>query len=185
MPLTPLGGELLGLKSGLHEFFEISNRVSISTLLETWTRERRDAYLFRPGALVPLSVDARCWPHSNIHPGSLQVDCISTVTTIIGPGGALDASPPNDFAGLLASCEFAGYDVADEHLLSTLSNCGFQYANSSSLRTRSKWSRRLNLFHLFSDLSDARRFSEFSDGEWSIEHAPTRVYGIWLAREDS
>jgi hypothetical protein len=75
-----------------------------------------------------------------------------------------------------------GHDVADEGLLSGLSNCGYGPGDFDLGRARTYWIRRLNAFHLFNDRSVAYEFKEFSDARVP-EHSPFFVYGLRLVTE--
>ena len=72
-----------------------------------------------------------------------------------------------------------GYDVADEGLLSGLSNCGYDPVYDGLESIRARWGPHLNVFHLFNDHSEAYEFKQFSDRRVE-EHAPFYVYGLWL-----
>jgi len=68
-----------------------------------------------------------------------------------------------------------GYDVADQWLLSGLSNCG--YVRSERAGLQPKWAQRLNGHHLFRDPADAFAFAEVTNHRVP-EHAPFFVYGL-------
>ena len=74
---------------------------------------------------------------------------------------------------------FLGYDVADLWGLSGLMNCGFlpELEDVDALRLR--WGPKLNRFHLFDSLEDARELKDLSNRRVA-EHAPFFVDGIWL-----
>jgi hypothetical protein len=74
--------------------------------------------------------------------------------------------------------EFIGYDVADEWLLSGLSNCGFLPIVDDVPALRVEWSPRLNEHHLFSTIEHAKMFEQFANSRIT-EHAPFFVYAIW------
>lgn len=78
--------------------------------------------------------------------------------------------------------EFLGYDVADQWLLSALSNCGFLPEMDDVEKFRAIAAPRLNKFHLFNELNDAISFKKFSDQRLKDDHAPCFVYGIWLIK---
>jgi hypothetical protein len=73
---------------------------------------------------------------------------------------------------------FLGYDVADLWGLSGLMNCGF-LPGEDVANLRARWGPRLNGFHLFDEIADAREFQGFAN-QRSPEHAPFFVDGIWL-----
>ncbi|PZN81338.1 MAG: hypothetical protein DM484_08555 [Candidatus Methylumidiphilus alinenensis] len=80
------------------------------------------------------------------------------------------------------SWEFLGYDVADQWMLSVLSNCGFLPGMDEVDKLRSACAPLLNKFHLFGNLKDAIFFKKFSDRRLRDDHAPCFVYGIWIVK---
>jgi len=78
--------------------------------------------------------------------------------------------------------EFVGYDVADQWMLSALSNCGFLPGLDDVQHLRAEWGPRLNAFHLFQNIHDAILFKHFSDQRLRDDHAPCFVYGLWFVR---
>lgn len=80
--------------------------------------------------------------------------------------------------------ELLGYDVADEWLLSGLTNCGFDEMTEDVEAIRKKYISTLNAYHLFDTLEPAVEFMALSD-ERVPEHAPFFVFGVWsLKKED-
>lgn len=77
---------------------------------------------------------------------------------------------------------FLGYDVADQWMLSALSNCGFLPGLDDVPKLRAEWGPRLNKFHVFRNLDDAIRFKHFSDERLRDDHAPCFVYGLWIVK---
>ena len=78
---------------------------------------------------------------------------------------------------------FLGYDVADEYMLSVLSNCGFPPGLENVAELRAEWGPRLNEFHLFRSLDDAILFKRFKDPRLRQEHAPPCfVFGLWIVK---
>lgn len=80
------------------------------------------------------------------------------------------------------SWTFLGYDVGDAYLLSALANLGLSPGMEDVNSLRAEWSPRLNEFHLFSEVEDARKFVRLSN-ERAKEHAPFFVFGLWLVRK--
>lgn len=72
-----------------------------------------------------------------------------------------------------------GYDVADQYMLSGLSNCGFLPQEDDIQHLRDCWAKYLNKFHLFDDEKRATEFRYFSNDHVK-EHAPFFVFGLWL-----
>jgi hypothetical protein len=74
--------------------------------------------------------------------------------------------------------EFLGYDIADEYMLSGLTNCGYSEDEKSSLKQ--KWSNRLNEFGLLTTLEDASEFKKITD-QRVPEHSPFFIYSLFSA----
>lgn len=74
--------------------------------------------------------------------------------------------------------ELLGYDVADEYMLSGLTNCGYSEHEKPSLEKT--WANRLNEFGLLTTLEDATEFKKVSDHRVA-EHKPFFVYGLFCA----
>ncbi len=81
------------------------------------------------------------------------------------------------------SWELLGYDIADEWLLSGLTNCGFDKMTEDVEAIRKKYNPLLNAYHLFDSIEPATEFQMFSD-ERAPEHAPFFVFGIWLIKKE-
>jgi hypothetical protein len=79
--------------------------------------------------------------------------------------------------------DLLGYDVADEWLLSVLTNCGFDKLTEDVEAIRKKYVPALNAYHLFDALEPATEFRMLSD-ERVQEHAPFFVFGIWLIKKE-
>jgi hypothetical protein len=94
-----------------------------------------------------------------------------------GTPGDLPASIANP-AAVEPGWTFLGYDVADLWGLSGLMNCGFGPEEDVEA-LRLYWGPKLNRWHLFDRLGDAREFKELSNRRVQ-EHAPFYVDGIWL-----
>jgi hypothetical protein len=90
--------------------------------------------------------------------------------------------PPANPAERGTNWEFVGYDVADQWMLSGLSNCGFLPGAADVQVLRAEWGPRLNKFHLFRTFDDAVRFKHFSDRRLPDDHAPFFVYGLWIVK---
>lgn len=80
------------------------------------------------------------------------------------------------------SWELLGYDVADQWLLSSLTNCGFEKKTEVEA-IRKKYNPALNAYHLFDAIEPAMEYRMFSD-ERVPEHAPFFVFGIWLIKKE-
>jgi len=86
--------------------------------------------------------------------------------------------PPVDPPRRSPEWKLLGYDVADEWMLSALSNCGFTLDEDVNALRR-EWGPKLNQFHLFSDLEAANGFKRMSNKRLENDHAPCFVYGLW------
>lgn len=80
------------------------------------------------------------------------------------------------------SWELLGYDVADQWLLSGLTNCGFDKKTEVE-PIRKKYNPALNAYHLFDSIEPATEFQLLSDERVS-GHAPFFVFGIWLIKKE-
>jgi hypothetical protein len=72
-----------------------------------------------------------------------------------------------------------GFDVADEAMLSGLSNCGYTPQELEGLRP--VWQSRMNDHGLLISVEDALEFMKLSD-ERVEEHAPFWVYKLYKLR---
>lgn len=161
-----------------HRITERSCRICLAELELLWPPARRNDFLFRCDVLVPLSIDSRSWP---LAPSTSREGCIPVVFTEVD--FALDFDSAFNELGeteMLKEMEFFGYDVGDRFKLSTLSNCGFAFASPSIMSERKAWADKVNQFHLFDSIDDARAFCQYSDETWVPEHAPAQVYGVWM-----
>jgi len=77
---------------------------------------------------------------------------------------------------------FLGYDIADQWMLSALSNCGFLPDLDNVPKLRASCTPRLNKFHLFQNVDDAILFKHFSDQRLKDDHAPCFVFGLWVLK---
>jgi hypothetical protein len=116
-------------------------------------------------------------------PGERQA--LETQLRGIVPDGTPDGTPGElpETISVPAAVEpgwtFLGYDVADLGGLSGLMNCGFVPEVEDVDALRARWGPKLNAWHLFDDLADAREFKDFSNQRVE-EHAPFYVNGIWI-----
>ena len=173
---------------------------------DDWTSDRREKYLLRPDVARPLSVDPNVWSQARA-PGAegretpllpwISVEAVlQRARSWEAPGDRIvialgvvaeDSQEEADIAdGMGAKAElevrpswdFLGFDVADG-TISGLCNCGYDDEDDVADLRRS-WGPRLNEHGLFSDRADALAFRRLVD-ERVPEHAPFRVYGIWVA----
>lgn len=181
-------------------------RESPDQLDADWTLDRREKYLLRTDAVRPLSVDPNVWGRV-VNPdgeasGPLPWISVEDVLEGIGVRAGLgrqvaivigvvaeDSQEETAIAREMgadtaleahASWRLLGFDVANG-ATSGLSNCGYDGIEASVLRP--VWASRLNEHGLFSDLIDALAFRRLTDQRVS-EHAPFRVYGLWMVGLD-
>jgi hypothetical protein len=168
-----------------------------------WTAERRAQYLLRPEIERPLSVDPRVWPGAlpaGLTDGAapdywadlaaLRQECVARgldedAATLV----ALTVSGSNNQAlALLVPCAPAdidpawqplGWDVADNGLVSGLSNCGYCPDVEDVEALRQAFGPRLNKHGLFDDLADAEAFRAISDARVP-EHASFLIHRLFL-----
>lgn len=171
-----------------------------------WDENRRAEFLLRPDVALPKSVDSSVWEDAVpnwvdaiggfkvplTHWGdrnamraaagdALQAGAVEAALTIFGEEACIpdwiatgfvepNPLPANEYRLL-------GYDVADENLLSGLSNCS--YTESDITRSRKNFAAALNDHGLFSDFAVAQTFATWSD-ERVEEHAPFFVCGVYV-----
>lgn len=160
----------------------------------SWSAARRSDYLLRPDVPRPLSVDESVWERLSEGDGPLPWIAPDDVQRRAGPSDAcavfgvvaedaseaealkeeLGAGTPLEIDGGWSA---AGFDVVDPRTgVSGLSNCGY---GGEIHRLRRTWAALLNEYGLFSDVADALAFRTLTN-QRVPEHAPFRVYGIWL-----
>jgi hypothetical protein len=178
-------------------------RTSLDEPDPSWTDARRSQFLLRPDVSRPVSVDPRVWP-SVLPPGltdgpapdywadlaELRKVCVERG---LGPRSAalvaLAVVVESDAArALLVATEPSGsnlqqtplgWDVADNGLVSALSNCG--YLPEAIDDQRRTWAPALNQWGLFDDLESARAFRASADIRVP-EHAPFLLHRVILVR---
>ncbi|HEV8581379.1 MAG TPA: hypothetical protein VGX68_20120 [Thermoanaerobaculia bacterium] len=121
---------------------------------------------------------------STITAGASEAELATLETQLRGvyPDGTPGKLPATiaDPAAVQPGWSFLGYDVADlGGGTSGLMNCGFLPEQEDVDALRFRWGPKLNRFHLFDRLEDAREFKDFSN-QRVLEHAPFYVDGIWL-----
>jgi hypothetical protein len=155
----------------LEWWIEFDTRLTRGPLQEAWTTTRRSTFLLTDEVVVPLSIDQDVWPHS---PTGTPVGITVVVTDPDSPLAVRWRRPalPKGVQPVLL-----GYDVADVHFTSGLSNCG--YLGEEREWLRSKWGRDLNEHHLFRESTRALEFVAVTDKRVP-EHAPFLVFGVYL-----
>lgn len=76
------------------------------------------------------------------------------------------------------SWKLLGYDVADQGLLSGLTNCGFDKETEDIAAFRQRYVPHLNSYHLLDSTEIAISFRDLSN-ERVKEHAPFYIFAIW------
>lgn len=158
-----------------------------------WPLERRHNYLLGNVA-EPLSVDMNVWPSSRgaaLH-GDIETD-FSLAKKIFEEKAEEDSGVwliaitlqkelyRKEFSNwgmgeIDLSWKFLGYDIADQAMLSGLSNCMYNEKEINILQ--SVWSPHLNEHHLFNDIACAVKFRTLTELRVP-EHAPFAVYGLY------
>jgi hypothetical protein len=171
-----------------------------------WEKERIDRYLLKTNLKKPLSVDVMVWDSifhlssislptwigwrqqlwdslerlmlfiqsQPIH----QPYRVTAITERVfeDEKSRLEALYGIQLAIKSDSWIFLGFDVADEWLLSGLTNCGYRFDEHEILRNI--WQGKLNQYHLFDTYEDADMYREMTNTRVK-EHAPFSVYGIY------
>ena len=174
---------------------------SLAVESATWPAERRSTYLLRPDVARPLSIDPLVWPRVlgesegglstrvaepelallqerlrviDHHARPYAIVAISILPVPADPDSLRSLSAPEP-PTLDSGWSRLGYDVADEALLSGLSNAGYREDEVGALRAR--WGPELNDHHLFGDAARALELRSVTDGRVP-EHAPFFVFGL-------
>ena len=173
-----------------------------------WTQKRREEFLLIPDVEVPKSVDSNVWQEISSQMvetnfgkmplpqwgdrEKMLLSCdyrpsmtdMAELTIIVFVDD--DEIPPeyivaNDIEPI-ESCagHFIGYDIADEGLTSSVSNCG--YSEAEIVFAKSNYAEKINKHGLFDDLLVANSFLEYSLRRVP-EHSPFYVYGLFLDKE--
>lgn len=179
-------------------------RTSLEGHIEkSWDAARRYDYLLRPETTRPVSVDRMIWPSlltNEAPPFGLLTTLDELVRSIEelerSAGGELTLIGvygfPNRESTVPAAWSMAmgtqrtsecihgvstdlGFDVADEFLLSGLSNC--QLTPEERGRICERWSQNVNMYGLLDDLESALRVKTVYD-RLVPEHSPFYVYFI-------
>lgn len=159
-------------------------RVAPDVSARAWDAGRRVAFLLRPEATAPLSVDPAVWPRPD---GAIEAPSPSSppvpdgavgvaITVWVGPGqpdvGTLPFGPDPGWTLL-------GWDVADGVCPSALTNCGF-LTEGEAAAWRSAWGFAVDPeHHLVQDLPTAFALQAVL-GRRVPEHAPFSVFGVYL-----
>ncbi len=78
-----------------------------------------------------------------------------------------------------AGWKFIGFDIAEESLISGLSNCGYRADELQDAQFQ--FLSNLNEYGLFDDLQVAKEFCEYTNKRVS-EHAPFFVFGMYVQK---
>jgi hypothetical protein len=164
-------------------------RVPRTALGGEWSGERRQRFLLRPDAEVPLSVDTMIWPSliraaGNL-PEGVDVDYESSLAARPEQVRAAVRGQDAEIVGITEGDEpllgeawiLLGWDIADRWLLSGIANCGKDAEEWRPLRQR--WVSELNDNNLFADYGAAEECRPEIE-RLVPEHAPFSVYGLWL-----
>lgn len=160
---------------------------------DDWTTERRDIFLLNPGVALPLSADSNVWAEASpcmvsSLVGPVPLPCWGSVDDLIESTRyskennewalvtILEVSNEDSmhFDGLAAPCFLAGgeyllgFEVVDNSLNSSLSNCGYTAGEIGELRD--KFGEFINSGGLLSTLRSAIDFLHYSKKRLGIEN---------------
>lgn len=162
-----------------------------------WTAARRRDFLLRLDAERPLSVDPSVWPRASgemsrgaglLLQEPAEDDGAAWAIAITLEVATMTAAEQERWEAMYQPAEPVavderwlrlGFDVADESMLSGLSNCGYDAPDVDAWRVR--WAPHLNRFHLFDEPRMAASFRLASDDRVP-EHAPFFVFGLYRLR---
>lgn len=175
-----------------------------------WTQKRRAEFLLRPELEVPKSVDSNVWQEISsqmvetnfgkmplpqwddrekmLMACDYRPSMTDRVELTIAVFVEDDELPPeyivaNDIEPIESPAgHFIGYDIADEGLTSSISNCG--YSEAEIVFAKSRYAKKINKHGLFDDLLVAKGFLEYSLRRMP-EHSSFYVYGLFLDKEIS
>ena len=157
-----------------------------------WPLDRRRDYLLSNVA-EPLSVDISVWPSNRgATLGDIETD-FSVAKEVFAEKAEADSGvwliaitiqkepERKEFSTwgvgeVDTSWELLGYDIADQGMLSGLSNC--MYNEKETVNLQPVWSPHLNEHHLFNDIAYAVKFRTLTELRVP-EHAPFAVYGLY------
>lgn len=173
-----------------------------------WTKKRRSEFLLCPELEIPKSVDSNVWQEissqmveTNFGKMPLpQWDDREKMLMACGYRPSMtglveltivvfvdnnELPPEYIISNNIELIEnpaghFIGYDVADDGLTSSLSNCG--YSAAEIVFAKSNYAEKINKHGLFDDLLVAKSFLEYSSQRMP-EHSPFYVYGLFLDKE--
>jgi hypothetical protein len=128
----------------------------------------------------------RAYLHERGGEGALPRHTVVAITWVMDPasmarrraGGPY--ARPTTPAAIAPAWTRLGYDVADASRLSGLANCGYEAREAEPLRER--WTRFLNVHHVFDQIAYALAFRQAADIRVP-EHAPFFVYGLYVIED--
>lgn len=173
-----------------------------------WTKDRRNLFLINQDVFLPKSIDFNVWEESihatvNTSIGALPVPAwkslqklremidynetlkeYAQLTIVIYLDSQGSIAHEMDFSEVSDESlgYFLGYDVADEGMVSALSNCS--YLDEDKLRAKKDFGWAINKHGLIGEFEIAEKFVAFSDSRVP-EHAPFYVYGLYVDKQIS
>ena len=173
-------------------------------LQRIWSQERRALYLLDPGIEFPLSVDRAAWPEIDSIEIKQMLFVDHFTDEFSAPNGLDLYSARNSIdeffnANLIAigfdkpiadylrkknsilgikyrkAMRFVGYDICDDSLISSLTNCAISQEEKSLLQL--KYAKNFNEYGLFQDDTCARECALELD-HLVPEHRPFLVAGL-------
>lgn len=175
---------------------------------EDWTKQRRSFFLLDESVEIPKSVDANVWEEvagqeADSSFGKIRLPCWEDRDEMLKITAYNSAHKDKVELTIVVFVEdeeplpeivemnshdpidqptgfFIGYDIADDGLISALSNCGF--SEHDRIVATDKYARYLNRHGLFEDVRIANQFA--ADSEIRVpEHSPFYVFGLYLDKE--
>jgi hypothetical protein len=186
------------------QLYGFDAREPLGAPVPAWTPERRALYLLRPDIVQPLSVDTMVWPQ--VLPAGLtdgrasdywaSLDALRQACRAHGKAAVIVAMATLERCdaamALQIGCEPAtispawlplGWDVADNGLISALSDCSYDPGPPEPDALRAAFGPHLNRYGLFDELAPALAFQANANLRVP-EHAPFLVHRLWLVASE-
>ncbi len=198
-----VGSTLLTVMNTQAILYGFDGRQPLTSAALDWTTDRREIYLLRKEIQRPISVDRRVWPP--VEPAQTpSVGAFDYWTDLSALRQALRMAEFNKHTvslvalvvctmdeaanALLMPCDppfidkgwrSLGYDIADNGLISGLSNCGFLKEEGDDVEEfRREFGPNLNDYGLFDRFDDADEFRIWSNKRMP-EHCPFLVHELF------
>ena len=147
-------------------------------LAQLWPRDRRERYLLRKDAPLPVSLDRSVLPEATNQTSNV-VDVIATVVPTQDSSEAVlrwRGSQTYDEVPVSPQWQRLGYDVCDDVGTSGLMNCSYQPGDWQLV---ADFAAQVNDHHLFRTATEADAFRAICDRRVS-EHKPFAVIAVYV-----